>query len=148
MQEFPSRSILDTPTPTESCMSQVLVPILRTQCDSTNLGVSSPTRAYRGYAIVLSEDEPCGEREQDMYDKGYAILRLQDQSKRLGPAFSGFVVVPAIGGLGRDGKMIGPMNGGNYVGGRDSMWKKLVGHDSPIPIHDRYETQKMYSMMD
>ena len=122
--------------------------ILRTRRDSTNSGVSSPNRSRDGYAIVLSEDEPITERHQDMYDSGYAVLRLQDQGKRLGPAFKGFVAIPALGGPGRDGRTIGPMFGGNYVGGCDGLWRDLVGHDSPIPIHDRFETPEMYSMMD
>lgn len=41
--------------------------------------------------------------------------------------------------------LVGPMFGGNFVYSSDSRFSKIC--PSPIPVHDRYETQEVYDAL-
>ena len=45
------------------------------------------------------------------------------------------------------GKLIGPMFGGCFIHTCDSRFRKFVGHDYPVPLHDRWESPELNRML-
>ena len=44
-------------------------------------------------------------------------------------------------------KIIGGMDGGNYLTCSDSIFSEITGVPYPVAIHDRYETQEEYDLL-
>jgi hypothetical protein len=44
-------------------------------------------------------------------------------------------------------KIIGGMDGGNYLTRSDSRFSEITGVPYPVAIHDRYETQEEYDLL-
>ena len=48
---------------------------------------------------------------------------------------------------GKEPKGIGPMFGGTFVHTCDSRFGELVGHNYPVPLHDRWESPELNRML-
>lgn len=95
--------------------------------DCTAGGVTSPSRGFRAYVVLLGRTEVPTDADPDV-----CYLRLVVRVR-----FRDAIAIPIVDGEDRPGGMFG----GNFVWTSDSRWSDAIEADPgyPIKVHDRFE---------
>ena len=123
---------------------KILRPAWDRPCDCTNGGVSGRVNS----ATLFSD---CSVEEAIEYCKTHN-MRPEDQLIFVSCDLWGedhSIVEPLVRPAPETRKVIGPMFGGNFWYTSDSRLYRFGGdYHLPIPIHDRFETEREYSSYD
>lgn len=102
--------------------------------DCTNGGVSAPTSGNK-YLTLIGEHDPIPTNPR------FPVIRV---NKRWVGSPNEYICAQDVV---RPKDVLGPMAGGNFVWQRGDEYKRIVGHEYPISLHDRFETQADYDAL-